>query len=559
MKRTKHDNELVFLPLGGVGEIGMNVYLYGFGPPRRRQWLMVDLGVTFPDDREPGVDVVLPDLRFIEKERGSLLGIVLTHAHEDHFGAVPEMWPRLGVPVYATRFPIAMLKEKLSETPWRNDVPLHEVPLGGRLTIGPFDIEFINMAHSIPETSALAIRTELGTVLHSADWKIDPEPGVGAPTDEAKLRRLGDEGIDVLLSDSTNVLSDGFTASEKDVAISLREIIGRARGRVAVTSFASSVARLLAVARAAEAADRHLVLVGRSMHRIVDLARETGLWPSRVKTLGEEDYGHLPPETVVALLTGSQGEPRAALARIADDQHPQVTLTRGDLVIFSARTIPGNEHAVIRIQNKLADRGVEVITEWAEGPIHASGHPRQGEIAALYEWLRPKIVIPMHGEPRHLEAQVSFARARGIGALSPVRNGSMVRLLPGDAEIIDQAPVGRIYRDGQLLIPGDEDCIRERRKLSFVGSVVVSIAITKAGELAADPQVMLTGIPKLDAEGESFEHIAEKAAIGAMISIPRPRRKSPDLVGEAVRKSVRAAINAAWGKKPICNVLVSVV
>ena len=559
MKRGSKDDELVFLPLGGVGEIGMNVYLYGFGPARRRQWLMVDLGVTFPDDREPGVDVVLPDLRFIEKERGNLLGIVLTHAHEDHFGAVPEMWPRLGVPVYATRFPIAMLKEKLSETPWRNDVPLHEVPLGGRLTLGPFDIEFVNMAHSIPETSALAIRTPLGTVLHSADWKIDADPGVGAPTDESKLRRLGDEGIDVLLSDSTNVLSDGFTASEKDVAISLGEIIKRAPGRVAVTSFASSVARLLAVARAAEAADRHLVLVGRSMHRIVDLARETGLWPARVKTLGEEDYGHLPPETVVALLTGSQGEPRAALARIADDQHPQVTLTRGDLVIFSARTIPGNEYAVIRIQNKLADRGVEVITEWPDGPIHASGHPRQGEIAALYEWLRPKIVIPMHGEPRHLEAQVSFARARGIAALSAVRNGAIVRLLPGEAEIIGEAPVGRIYRDGQLLIPGDEDCIRERRKASFVGSVVVSIAITKAGELAADPQVVLTGIPKLDADGESFEHIAEKAAIGAMISIPRPRRKSPDLVGEAVRKSVRAAINAAWGKKPICNVLVSVV
>jgi ribonuclease J len=328
---------------------------------------------------------------------------------------------------------------------------------------------------------------------------------------------------------------------------------------VAITSFASSVARLLAVAKAAEAADRHLVLVGRSMHRMVDIARETGLWPERVKTLGEEDYGHLPPETVVALLTGSQGEPRAALARIADDQHPQVTLTRGDLVVFSARTIPGNEHAVIRIQNKLADRGVEVITEWADGPIHASGHPRRGEMVMLYDWLRPKMIIPMHGEPRHLEAQVSFARSRGIAALSPVRNGSMVRLMPGEVEIIDEAPVGRIYRDGQLLIPGDEDCIRERRKLSVVGSVVVSIVMSAAGELAADPQVVLTGIPKLDAEGENFDHIAEKAAIGAITSIPRPRRKSPDLVREAVRKSVRAAVNAAWGKKPICTVMVSVV
>ncbi len=554
-----NENELVFLPLGGVGEIGMNVYLYGLGQARRRKWLMVDLGITFPDEREPGVDVVLPDLRFIEAERSNLLGILLTHAHEDHFGAVAEMWPRLGAPVYGTRFTMAMLKEKLDEMPWRNDVPLHEVPLGGRLTIGPFDLELINMAHSIPETSAVAIRTGLGTVLHSADWKLDPDPGLGAPTDERKLRRLGEEGVDVLVCDSTNILSDGQTVSEGDVAVSLTQIIKRARGRVAITSFASSVARLLNIAKAAEAADRHLVLVGRSMHRIVDLARETGLWPERVKTLNEEDYGHLPPETVVALLTGSQGEPRAALARVAENQHPQVTLTRGDLVIFSARPIPGNENAIIRIQNKLADMGVAVMTEWAGGPIHASGHPRQGEVAQLYDWVRPKTLIPMHGEPRHLEAHVNFARSRGVGAVSAVRNGMLVRLLPGEPEIIGEAPVGRIYRDGDILIPGDEDSIRERRKLRIVGSVVVSVTMTQAGELAADPQVSLVGVPRLDADGESFEHIAEKAAVGAFVSIPRARRKSPDLVGEAVRKSVRAAINAAWGKKPICTVMVSVV
>jgi ribonuclease J len=554
-----HDkNELVFLPLGGIGEIGMNAYLYGLGPATGRDWLLVDLGVTFPDDREPGVDVVFPDIRFIEEERSRLAGILLTHAHEDHFGAVAELWPRLRVPVYGTRFTIAFLKEKLSEYPWREDVPLVEVPVGGRLSIGPFDVELVSMSHSIPETNAVAIRAGGGLVLHSADWKLDPAPGAGPATDVAKLRRLGDEGVDVLVCDSTNVLSEGVTESEADVATTLRRIIYEARGRVAVTSFASSVGRLLAVAHAADAAGRHLVMAGRSMHRIADLARETGLWPETLKVLTEDDYGHLPPETVVVLLTGSQGEPRAALARVAEGQHPRVKLGKGDLVVFSARTIPGNENAVIRIQNKLADMGVEVLTEWPEGPIHASGHPRRGEIAKLYEWVRPRLLIPMHGEPRHLEAHAIFARAHGIAAVS-VRNGSMVRLLPGPAEIIDEAPVGRVYRDGHLMISDEDDSLRQRRKLSFVGSVVVSLVITAAGEMATDPQTAFSGVPEFDSEGESFADIAEKAAFGAFVSIPRARRKDKALVGEAVRKAVRAAVAAGWGKKPICTVLVSVV
>ena len=358
---------------------------------------------------------------------------------------------------------------------------------------------------------------------------------------------------------STNVLSEGVSESEADVATSLRKLILEARGRVAITSFSSSVARLLAIAHAAEAAHRHLVLVGRSMVRMVDLARETGLWPDNLKTLTEDDFGHLPPETVVALLTGSQGEPRAALARIAENQHPRVKLGKGDLVIFSARTIPGNENGVIRIQNRLADMGVDVLNEWAGGPIHASGHPRRGELTKLYEWVRPRTLIPMHGEPRHLEAHVAFARARGLGAVEGVRNGTIVRLLPGPAEVIDEAPVGRVYRDGQLLIPDEDDSIRQRRKLSFVGSVVVAVVMRSNGELAATPRTAFSGVPEHDQEGESFADIAEKAAIGAIESIPRARRKDPDLVSEAVRKSVRAAIGTAWGKRPICTVLLSVV
>jgi ribonuclease J len=559
MALSNGTSELIFLPLGGVGEIGMNAYLYGLGDPGSRSWLLVDLGVTFPDDRESGVDIVLPDIRYLEEERSRLAGILLTHAHEDHFGAVAELWPRLRVPVYGTRFTIAFLKEKLTEVPWGSEVPLVELPLGGRFSIGPFDLELISMSHSIPETNAVAIRTPMGMALHSADWKLDPAPGAGPATDGAKLRRLGDEGVDVLICDSTNVLSEGTSESEADVAASLRKLILEAHGRVAITSFSSSVARLLAVAHATEAAHRHLVLVGRSMVRMVDLARETGLWPENLKTLTEDDFGHLPPETVVALLTGSQGEPRAALARIADNQHPRVKLGRGDMVIFSARTIPGNENAVIRIQNKLADMGVEVLIEWGEGPIHASGHPRRGELVKLYDWVRPRTVIPMHGEPRHLEAHVAFARSRGLGAVEGVRNGKVVRLLPGPAEVIDEAPVGRVYRDGYLLISDEDDSIRQRRKLSFVGSVVMSVVMRSNGDLATTPRAAFTGVPEYDEDGESFADIAEKAAIGAMESIPRQRRKDADLVSEAVRKSVRAAINNAWGKRPICTVLLSVV
>lgn len=551
--------ELVFLPLGGIGEIGMNTYLYGLGPEDARDWLLVDLGITFPDDREPGVDVVLPDIRFIEEERSRLAGLLLTHAHEDHFGAVAELWPRLRVPVYGTRFTIAFLKDKLSEVSWGHEVPLVEIPVGGRLHIGPFDIELVSMSHSIPETNAVFIRTALGTVLHSADWKLDPAPGAGPATDAAKLRRLGDEGVDVLVCDSTNVLGAGVSESEADVGVTLRKLILDAPRRVAVTSFSSSVARLLGIAHAAEAAERHLVLVGRSMVRMVDLARDTGLWPEHLKTFSEDDYAHLPAESVVAMLTGSQGEPRAALARVADGQHPRVKLGKGDQVIFSARTIPGNEAAVIRIQNKLAEMGVEVITESTEGPIHASGHPRRAELLTLYDWVRPKTVIPMHGEPRHLAAHVALARSRGLSAVDGMRNGAVVRLLPGTPEIVDDAPVGRYYRDGTLIIPGDDDSIRQRRKLSIVGSVVVSVVMRANGELAATPKSAFSGVPEHDRDGESFTDIAEKAAIGAIESIPRQKRRDPELVGEAVRKSVRAAVNLAWGKKPICTVLLSVV
>jgi ribonuclease J len=559
MNNKNSADEVVFLPLGGIGEIGMNMYLYGVGPADDREWLMVDCGVTFPGPAEPGIEIITPDTRFIEAERRNLAGIVLTHAHEDHFGAVEELWPRLRVPVYGSRFALTLLRAKLREVPWGGEIELIEVPYEGRIDIGPFNVEFINMAHSIPETNALAIRAGGALLVHTADWKIDAEPGLGKPTNIARLKELGEEGVDSLICDSTNAVTEGATFSEGLVAQTLKQLVAEAPRRVAFTTFASNVARLIAIAEAAKAANRHLVIVGRAMRRIIETAEETGYWPKHLPYLGEDEYGYLPPEKVVALCTGSQGEPRAALARISEDQHPNVTLSRGDWVIYSSRTIPGNEDEVHAVQNKLARMGVEVILEHAGGPIHSSGHARRGELRQMYQWTRPRVVLPMHGEDRHVFEHVKLAKAEGVPALSGVYNGVMARLHPGEAEIVDEAPSGRLLRDGNLLTRADEGPLRERRKLSFVGSVTVLLVVDRHGELAADPETVIHGIPATDADGRSFVEIVDGAIFGAFDSIPRPRRKDAKLVGEAVRRSVRGAINQAWGKKPLCTVRVATV
>ncbi len=556
---NNNDNaELVFVALGGIGEIGMNMYLYGFGPPDDRKWLMVDCGVTFPSAAEPGIEIITPDTTFLEAER-NLVGIVLTHAHEDHLGAVEELWPRLRAPLYATRFAMTLLKGKLAQRDWGNQPELIEVPYEGRLTIGPFDVEFINMAHSIPETNALAIRAGGGLVVHTADWKIDEAPGLGKPTNVKRLTELGDEGIDALICDSTNAVTEGLTFSEGLVAETLKNLVAEAPQRVAFTTFASNVARLIAIAEAAQAADRHLVIVGRAMRRIIEAAEENGYWPEHLGYLGEEEYGYLPPDKVLALCTGSQGEQRAALARIADDEHPNVTLSRGDWVIYSSRTIPGNEDAVHEVQNKLARKGVEVILDHPDGPIHSSGHARRGELRQMYQWTRPRALVPMHGEDRHLFEHLKLAKAEGVTALRDVRNGVMARLHPGPAEIIDEVPSGRLMRDGTLLLREEDGPLRERRKLSFVGTVTVFLVVSRKGEMAADPHIVMHGIPNTDENGQLFAEIADRAIFNAFDGIPRPRRKDPRTVGEAVRRSVRGALNSAWGKKPLCTVRVAIV
>jgi ribonuclease J len=546
-------DELVFAPLGGVGEIGMNLSVYGLGAPRRKAWLAVDLGVAFADEELPGIEVIMPDVRFLVEERRNLVGLVLTHAHEDHYGAVLELWPRLKVPIFATPFTAALLEAKRLSEPGAPEIPVNVVPLGGRIKIPPFDIELVSVAHSIPESNALIIRTPFGAVLHTGDWKIDPTPVIGAPTDEAKLRRLGDEGCLAVIGDSTNAVRQGRSPSEREVAKTLAELIGSAPKRVAVTTFASNVARIQAVAEAARACDREVVLVGRAMERIVQVARETGYLPGDEEFRGTDVYGYLPPDKVVALCTGSQGEPRAALARIALDEHPDVTLSKGDRVIFSSRTIPGNERAVGRVINGLVHQGVEVITDRTH-LVHVSGHPRRAELEELYGWVRPRTLVPVHGEALHLAEHAALGRKIGVPQTLVCSNGDVVKLAPGPAEIMDELPQGRLYRDGRLIIDAEQRTVADRRRLGFVGVVSVAITIDAKGALVGAPLVESIGIPELTAYGRRLDEVALEAAAQAIEDLPRPRRRDPDSVTDAVKRAVRGAIAVQWGKKPLCLV-----
>jgi ribonuclease J len=551
-------DELVFAPLGGVGEIGMNLSLYGLGPERARKWLAVDLGVAFGGDDLPGIDLIMPDIRFLIEERRNLLALVLTHAHEDHFGAIIDLWPRLRVPIYATPFSAALLEAKRQSEPGAPEIPVQVVPLGSRLTIGPFDVEFVSMSHSIPESNGLIIRTGLGTVFHTGDWKLDPTPVIGPATDERKLRALGEAGCLALVGDSTNAVREGRSPSETDVSKSLAELMAASPGRVAVTTFASNVARLRSVADAAKACDREVVVVGRAMERVVGVARETGYLEGVQEFRGTDTYGYLPPDKVVALCTGSQGEARAALARIAKDEHPDVTLSKGDRVIFSSRTIPGNEKAVGAVINGLINQGIEVITDRTH-LVHVSGHPRRAEMAEMYSWVKPQIVVPVHGEALHLFEHAALARKIGIPQVLTCRNGDLVKLAPGNPGVIDEVPEGRIYKDGRLLVGAEARTVADRRRLSMAGVVSVALALDDKGMLAADPEVELIGIPEADQDGEKFAEIAYEVALETVEDMPKARRRDPDAIGESVKRAVRAAIASRWGKKPLCIVLVAVV
>ncbi len=544
------DAGLRFVALGGSDEIGMNLYLYGLDG----HWLMVDCGVAFGDETTPGIDVQMPVIDFIAERRDALLGIVLTHGHEDHLGAIQHLWPDLDCPVYASPFTAAFLRLKLRDSGLDRQVPLHEVPPGGEAAIGPFRVRFVQVAHSIPEAQALALTTRYGTLVHSGDWRIDPDPVLGPRTDEAALRALGEEGVLALICDSTNALEEGFTPSESTAAEGLRDLIARQPHRVAVTCFATNWGRVLSIARAARAADRAVALVGRSLWRVREAAMQTGHADPDLAFLSEDEAAWLPRDKVVLICTGSQGEPRAAMTRIAFGAHPNIVLEPGDVAIYSAREIPGNEKAIQRVHNALARLGVRVVTA-DDAPVHVSGHPARGELASLYQWLRPGLVIPVHGDRRRQEAQATLAADCQVPNTLIPTDGEMVALAPGPARVVGEVPVGRLGLDGHRLIRLDDGTVRDRHRISFNGAATVTLVLDGTGRLIAEPQVVMLGIADADVVAEMTGRVAE-AIEDAVADLPRPRRRDDGEVAETGRQAARRSLRALTGKKPVVEVRV---
>jgi ribonuclease J len=540
-------DELVFLPLGGSGEIGMNFNAYGYGPPDDRKWIVVDCGVLFGrETTSPGVDLIMPDIRFLAEQRDNVIAIIATHAHEDHIGAIPHLWPMLRCPIYATAFTAVLIEGKLEEAGLSGRVHPKRVPLSGKIELGPFMIEFMSITHSIPEPNALAIRTPLGVVVHTGDWKIDPEPLLGELTDQDALKRLGDEGVLALVCDSTNALVAGESGSEARVRESLTNLIGTLKGRVAVTSFASNVARLETIARAAKTHGRQVALVGRAMHKITDAARETGYLKGFPSVIDEAEAAQLPPGRVLYLCTGSQGEPRAALARIAENNHPNVSLGKGDAVIFSSRVIPGNDLAIHELHNKLAALGVELLTS-EDHFVHVSGHPCRDELAQMYRWTRPQIAVPVHGELRHQSEHARLARSLQVPQAIVPENGQLIRLAPGRASVIDEVPSGRVHMDGRVMIEEGAGLSRNRRALAYAGMIAITLVLDGKGRIATEPSVIIEGIPEP-------VHAAIRGALDEPIKRHNPKRSDVSDLKESVRRAARRAAESAWGKKPVTRV-----
>jgi len=543
MDKPGRDDELVLLPLGGAGEIGMNFNAYGFGPPDERKWIVVDCGVLFGrETTTPGIDLIMPDIRYLAEQRENVLAMVLTHAHEDHIGAIPHLLPMLRCPIYATEFTARLIDMKLEEAGQRDRT--RRVKLGGHLDIGPFAIDFVSITHSIPEPNALAIRTPLGTVVHTGDWKIDPDPMVGETTNINAFMKLGDEGVLATVCDSTNALVQGHSGSEARVRQALSALIGSLAGRVAVTAFASNVARLDSVAKAAREHGREIALVGYSMHKIVGAARDSGYLGDFPRVIDEADAAQLPARRVLYLCTGSQGEPRAALSRIAAGQHPNVSLGKGDAVIFSSRIIPGNELGIFELQNNLAALGVEVLTE-QDHFVHVSGHPCRDELAEMYRWTRPKVAVPVHGELRHMSEHARLAKSLQVPQAVVIQNGHMLRLAPGPAQLVDEVPSGRIFLDGRVLVEEGAGYARARRALGFAGMIAITLVLDSKGRVVTDPSIIIDGIPEP-------VHAAIRDATDA--AIKRHKKGDEDALKENVRRTARRAAQDAWGKKPVTRV-----
>ena len=540
----KPGNELLFLALGGSGEIGMNVNLYG----TQGKWLMVDCGITFGDANYPGVDVILPDLQFIEERLDDLLGIVLTHGHEDHIGALPYLAADLDVPLYATPFTAGLIRGKLEEEGIEDRIELNVVDEEGPFSIGPFTMTYTPLAHSIPEGNAILIETPYGRVFHTGDWKLDDAPSLGGASTAAELTAIGDEGVLALVCDSTNVFNPEASGSEADVRTGLDEVIGAAKGRVLVTTFASNAARLQTLGEVAQDTGRALCVAGRSLDRIIRVARQTGYLRDFPETVDFDTAMTMPRDKVLIVATGGQGEPRAALARIAEGTH-QLKLTEGDLVVFSSRQIPGNEIAIGKIMNTLAAKGVDIVTD-RQAFIHVSGHPGRPELAEMYRWIRPEIVLPVHGEVRHMHEQARFAKSLGVPRAITQVNGEIWRLAPGEVERVGFAPAGRLVLDGDVILPADGSTINERRRVALYGQISVAVAV-RGGKLAGAPQVRIQGVP-VEEDKEAFLDEAAAAAKEAVRSDGRNIEK----LRESVRLAVRRAATRFTGKKPVVDVLI---
>ncbi len=539
------DKELLYVPLGGSGEIGQNMGLYG----QAGQWVMVDCGVGFADDTNPGLDLLVADPAFIEDQAERLAGIVLTHAHEDHVGAVGWLWRRLRAPIYASPFTMAMVKSKLEEAGIEPaEVSLHTVYPGQPFRVGPFDLEFIHVTHSIPEAHSVVLRTANGTVLHTADWKLDPDPLIGDVTDTEAFRALGDEGVVAMVCDSTNVFSTGHTNSEAAVRESLVPLIGRyEEGRIAVACFASNVARVESIAKAAQANDREVALVGRSLWRMVDIARSCGYMQDAPAFLTEHDAAYIPDDRILYICTGSQGEAKAALSRVAQDNHPHVTLDEGDVVIFSSRVIPGNEKAIGRLYDNLARLGVEVVTE-RDHFVHVSGHPKREELERLYQLVRPRTVVPQHGELRHLMEHAELAPEWGAGESVLAENGQVVRLAPDPPEVIAEVPNGRLAIDGGDLRRLDGDLLRRRRRMIYNGAATATVVVDGAGSLLSAPQLSAPGLVEKD-DGALHDAIVADVR-QAVDGLNGDGGRDDGAVREAARLAVRRGFRRAMGKKP---------
>ncbi len=548
-RAVERDEEgLYFVPLGGSGEIGMNLNLYAY----RGQWLMLDCGVTFGEEEHAGVDVIMPDPAFIVERKDRLLGIVATHAHEDHIGAIPYLWPQLQCPIWATPFTASLLRAKLEEAGLAGKVPITVVPMSGRFTIGPFDLELVTLTHSIPEPNAVAVRTPVGTVLHTGDWKLDPDPLIGDVTDEAALVRIGDEGVIAMVGDSTNAMVDGHSGSEAELREALTELIGRYAGRVAVACFASNVARLSTIAHAAQAHGRDVALIGRSLWRIDKAARENGYLAEVPRFLTEEEAGYVPADRIVLICTGSQGEPRAALNRIAREDHPHIVLEEGDVVIFSSRIIPGNEKAIARLQNGLVRLGVEVVTT-DDHFVHVSGHPCRAELVRMYQMVRPRVAIPVHGEARHLQAHAQLAMECQVGDALIIENGDVIRIDAQGATLAGQVPSGRVASDGRRLLPMTGATLQQRRRVGNQGALVASIVVDRAGALAAPPQISLIGLVEPQ-DSDDMQAKLRDAASAAVESLPKAMRRDDAQVKDAANRALRKAVNERIGKRALIDV-----